>query len=88
MPDSPASGAHDPHLLDRVLGTAVDPRDEAGRAQAAALAHEVRGIPLPQGRLSGWTSLCSDEYAEAVGRLHRVVGEAWSALAAAAGGGR
>lgn len=87
MPSSPASGAHDPHLLDRVLGTAVDPGDEAARAQAAALAQRLRGVALPQGTLSGWSSLCATEYAEAVGRLHRVVGDAWSALAVAAGSG-
>ena len=88
MPSDPVSAAHDPQLLERVLGTAADPQDAAVRAQAAALAQAVRGIALPQARLSGWSSLCAGEYAEAVGRLHRAVGAAWSALAVAAGGGR
>lgn len=87
MPPDP-SAARDPQLLERVLGTAADPKDEAAMAQAAELARLVRGIVLPQARLSGWSSICSGEYAEAVGRLHRVVGAAGSALAIAAGGGR
>lgn len=77
----PSAAAHDPALLDRLLGTARDPHEEELRRRALELAAAVQRVPLPPARLSGWTSLCSAEYGEAVERLQRIVALAASALA-------
>lgn len=78
---------HDPDLLGRLLGTAPTPADAAARAAAGTMARLVQQVALPPGRLTGWSSLCAEEYAEALEGVRRAIALAAAALGVAARGG-
>lgn len=62
-----------------------DGPDPAADAEAAAriagLAHRARAVPLPPGHLTGWSSLCAEEYGRAMRTLLGTVLAAADALA-------
>lgn len=61
---------------------APDPAADAeSAARIAALAHRARAVPLPPGRLTGWSSLCAEEYGRAMRALLGTVLAAADALA-------